>query len=91
MGLTTWKGAHVQKSDVTIAKNYLNHEIGELNRIVVMWLDYAEDQARRRKQVFLRDWETKLNEFIQFNERRVLKDAGRVSKEKADSVAAEQY
>lgn len=92
MGLTTWKGAHVQKSDVTIAKNYLNHdEIGELNRIVVMWLDYAEDQARRRKQVFLKDWETKLNEFLQFNERRVLKDAGRVSKEKADSVAGEQY
>jgi hypothetical protein len=92
MGLTTWKGAQVQKSDVTIAKNYLNHdEIGELNRIVVMWLDYAEDQAKRRKQVFLRDWETKLNEFLQFNERRVLKDAGRVRKEKADGMAAEQY
>jgi hypothetical protein len=92
MGLTTWKGAQVQKSDVTIAKNYLNRdEIGELNRIVVMWLDYAEDQAKRRKQVFLRDWEIKLNEFLQFNERRVLKDAGHVRKEKADSVAAEQY
>lgn len=92
MGLTNWKGAHVQKSDVTIAKNYLNQdEIGELNRIVVMWLDYAEDQARRRKQVFLRDWETKLNDFLQFNDRRVLKNPGRVSKEKADSLAAEQY
>ena len=56
-----------------------------------MWLDYAEDQARRRKQVFLRDWETKLNEFLQFNERRVLTDAGRVSKEKADGVAAKHY
>jgi hypothetical protein len=92
MGLTTWRGAQVQKSDVTIAKNYLSHdEIGELNRIVVMWLDYAEDQAKRRKQVFLRDWETKLNEFLQFNERPVLKDAGRVRKEKAVGMAAEQY
>ena len=92
MGLTTWKGTQVQKIDVSIAKNYLNHdEIDELNRIVVMWLDYAEDQAKRRKQIFLRDWETKLNEFLQFNERRVLRDAGRVSKDRADKVAAEEY
>jgi hypothetical protein len=52
MGLTSWKGGAVRKADVTIAKNYLNQdEIGELNRIVTMWLDFAEDQARRRKQV----------------------------------------
>ena len=82
----------MQKIDVSIAKNYLNHdEIDELNRIVVMWLDYAEDQAKRRKQIFLRDWETKLNEFLQFNERPVLRDAGRVSKDRADKVAAEEY
>jgi hypothetical protein len=92
MGLTTWKGARVQKSDVTVAKNYLDQdEISELNRIVVMWLDYAEDQARRRKQVFLRDWESKLNDFLQFTERRVLKNSGPISKERADGVAAEQY
>ena len=92
MGLTTWKGARVQKNDVTIAKNYLGEdEIGALNRIVVMWLDHAEDQARRRKQVFLRDWETKLNEFLRFNERRVLKDAGSISKEAADCMAGEEY
>jgi hypothetical protein len=61
MGLTAWKGDVVRKADVTIAKNYLTHEeIDELNRIVVMFLDYAEDQARRRKQVFLSDWTTKL-------------------------------
>ena len=61
MGLTTWKGDAVRKHDVTVAKNYLNEdEIRELNRIVTMWLDFAEDQARRRKQVFLKDWETKL-------------------------------
>jgi hypothetical protein len=57
MGLTTWKAGGVQKADVTVAKNYLYEpEIGELNRIVTMWLDFAEDQARRRKEVFLKDW-----------------------------------
>ena len=92
MGLTTWKGAAVRKADVTIAKNYLGEEeISELNRIVVMWLDYAEDQAKRRKQVFLRDWETRLNEFLAFNERQVLPNAGRVSKEDADARADAEY
>jgi hypothetical protein len=92
MGLTTWTGGSVRKADVTVAKNYLaEDEITELNRIVVMWLDYAEDQARRRKQVFLRDWETKLNEFLVFNERRILPNAGTVSKESADAKAEEEY
>jgi hypothetical protein len=81
MGLTAWKGAVVRKADVTVAKNYLSQEeIAELNRIVTMWLDFAEDQARRRKQVFLKDWETKLNEFLRFNERAVLDDKGSVSR-----------
>jgi hypothetical protein len=92
MGLTTWKGGAVRKADVTVAKNYLKEdEITELNRIVVMWLDYAEDQARRRKQVFLRDWETKLNEFLAFNERRVLPNAGTVRKENANARAEAEY
>lgn len=92
MGLTTWKGTGVRKADVTVAKNYLaENEISELNRIVVMWLDYAEDQARRRKQVFLNDWERKLNEFLAFNERRVLPNAGTVSKESADGKAEAEY
>jgi hypothetical protein len=92
MGLMSWKGEVVRKADVTIAKNYLNkQEIDELNRIVVMWLDYAEDQAKRRKQVFLRDWETKLGEFLRFNERRVLPNAGNISKEKADARAEAEY
>jgi hypothetical protein len=73
MGLTTWKGAVVRQPDVTVAKNYLSEtEIVELNRILVMFLDFAEDQARRRKQVFLRDWQQKLDEFLRFNERDVL-------------------
>jgi hypothetical protein len=92
MGLTSWKGNAVRKADVTIAKNYLREaEISELNRIVVMWLDYAEDQAKRRKQVFLRDWESKLNDFLAFNERRILPNAGRISKEDADARAGAEY
>jgi hypothetical protein len=92
MGLTAWKGDVVRKADVTIAKNYLDRdEIAELNRIVTMWLDFAEDQARRRKQVFLKDWETKLDEFLRFNERAVLRDKGRASKSEADFRAEAEY
>lgn len=92
MGLTTWKGDAVRKVDVTVAKNYLNaDEIDELNRIVVMWLDFAEDQAKRRKQVFLGDWEKKLDEFLAFNERRVLPGKGTVSKSNADAHAEAEY
>jgi len=92
MGLTSWKTDEVRKTDVTIAKNYLNaEEIDELNRIVVMWLDFAEDQARRRKQIFMKDWEQRLNEFLQFNQRNVLTNAGSISKAQADTFAEEQY
>jgi hypothetical protein len=92
MGLTSWKSDVVRKGDVTIAKNYLQQdEIEELNRLVVMFLDYAEDQARRRKQVFLNDWKTKLDDFLKFNERRVLPGAGKVSREDADEKATAEY
>ncbi len=92
MGLSTWKGAVVRKTDVTVAKNYLNpEEIEELNRIVVMFLDYAEDQAKRRKQVFMKDWQAKLDGFLSFNERRVLPDAGKRSREQADTHALQEY
>ncbi len=92
MGLTSWKGEVVRKGDVTVAKNYLNHEeIDALNRIVTMWLDFAEDQARRRKQVFLRDWQDKLDGFLRFNERAVLPGKGRVSKADADAKAVAEY
>lgn len=92
MGLTTWKSSGVQKADVTVAKNYLvEREIGELNRIVTMWLDFAEDQALRRKEVFLKDWAEKLDAFLKFNERDVLEGAGRVSKKQADAHAEIQY
>src|SRR5207248_10152871 len=92
MGLTTWKGDVVRKGDVTISKNYLREEeIAELNRIVVMFLDFAEDQARRRKQIFLRDWQARLDDFLRFNERAVLSDAGKVSRQQADRQAEDQY
>ncbi|MDP2853808.1 MAG: virulence RhuM family protein [Smithellaceae bacterium] len=92
MGLTSWKAGEVRKTDVTIAKNYLKEEeIDGLNRIVVMWLDYAEDQAKRRKQVFMKDWEQKLDEFLKFNDRKVLPDAGSVSKKDADGFAKDEY
>lgn len=83
---------YLRKGDVTIAKNYLREdEIAGLNLIVVMFLDYAEDQARRRKQVFLKDWKEKLDQFLQFNERNVLSGMGRISREQADELAHEHY
>ena len=92
MGCMTWKGDEVRKADVTVAKNYLHEEeISELNRIVTMWLDFAEDQARRRKQVFMKDWEHKLDQFLEFNDRSVLSHAGKVSKQEADDHAQGEY
>ena len=92
MGLTSYKGEEVRKSDVTTAKNYLSQdEVSELNRVVNMWLDFAEDQAKRRKQVFLRDWQTKLDQFLQFNDRDVLDGAGKISKKAADEKACSEY
>lgn len=92
MGLTSSKSGVVRKADVTVAKNYLlEPEIGALNRIVVMWLDFAEDQARRRKEIFLRDWEEKLDAFLKFNDRQVLPDIGSVSKREANAHAEAEY
>ncbi|BES86483.1 hypothetical protein PEC302110_35800 [Pectobacterium araliae] len=92
MGLTSFKGGEVRKEDVTVAKNYLNQsEVDELNRVVNMWLDFAEDQARRRQQVFLRDWQEKLDQFLQFNDRDVLKGTGTIGKKMADDKAQAEY
>jgi len=92
MGLTSWKGDVVRRTDVTVAKNYLDEdEIAELNRIVAMFLDFAEDQARRRKQIFMQQWRQRLDEFLAFNERNVLPGAGSVSREDADRRAHAEY
>ncbi|WAC08518.1 MAG: virulence RhuM family protein [Thermodesulfobacteriota bacterium] len=92
MGLSSWRGAKVRRTDVTVAKNYLNEaEMEGLNRIVTMYLDFAEDQAKRHRQIFMRDWRAKLDAFLKFNDREILKDPGKVSKEIADALALEQY
>jgi len=92
MGLMAWRTGVVRKGDVTIAKNYLRvDEIEELNRIVVMFLDFAEDQARRKKQIFLQNWVTRLHDFLNLNERAILPDAGKVSREEAHRLAEEEY
>ena len=92
VGLTSFKNEAVRKTDVTIAKNYLNEtEIAALNRIVNMWLDFAEDQALRRKQVFLQDWQTKLDDFLRFNDRDVLQNAGTLSRKAADDKAKAEF
>jgi len=92
MGLATWAGGRVRKQDVTVAKNYLSQdEIEALDRIVVMYLDYAEDQAQRRRTLTMRDWEDKLDAFLQFNEREVLTHAGKLRADVAERLALERY
>ena len=92
MGLTSWSGARVIKKDVKVAKNYLKEaEIKELNRIVGMFLDYAEDQAQRRKQVFLKDWPERLDAFLSFNDRDVLPGLGSMSRNAAEQRALAAY
>lgn len=92
MGLTTWAGGQVRQKDVTIAKNYLStDEIDELNRIVTMYLEFAEDQARRRKTMRMADWAGRLDAFLSFNERDVLTHAGKLRAEVAEKLALERY
>jgi hypothetical protein len=95
MGLTTWTNAPsgpVRRADVTVAKNYLTQpEIAELNRLVSMYLDYAEDQARRRHAMHMADWVERLNAFLRFNERDILTHAGSVSHELAVEHAKRQF
>lgn len=92
MGLKSWNSSRVRQMDVTVAKNYLDDaEIEELNRIVVMYLDYAEDQANRRKQMTINEWEEKLDAFLLFNEREVLIHAGKISAQVAEQLALDHY
>jgi hypothetical protein len=95
IGLTTWKKApegKILKSDVVIAKNYLNEkEIKFLNRIVTMYLDYAENQAERGIPMTMNDWTGKLNAFLKFNEAEILENAGKVTAEIAKSFAESEF
>lgn len=95
MGLQTWKNApqgKILKSDVSIAKNYLiEKEIKELERVVTMYLDYAENQAARGIPMKMNDWVEKIDGFLQFNEYKILKDAGNVSHEVAKKIAESEF
>lgn len=95
MGLATWKKApdgKIVKTDVVIAKNYLiEKEINELNRIVTMYLDYAENQAERQKAMYMKGWVEKLDAFLKFNDYDILTDAGKVSAEVAKALALKEF
>ena len=95
MGLTTWADApngKIKKSDVTVAKNYLTaHELGQLNRMVTAYIDFAENMAARHIPLTMEDWETRLNSFIQMFEYGLLRDAGKVSAEIAKLHAETEF
>ena len=95
MGMQTWKNApdgKILKSDVTVSKNYLSkEEMSGLNDIVNLYLDYAENQAKRNKLMSMNDWITKLDSFLQFNEYDLMENLGIVSREVADSLAIKEY
>ena len=95
MGLTSWKNApkgKILKPDVIVAKNYLTEaELKSLDRFVTMYLDYAEDRASRNIPVTMKDWSEKLNAFLQFNERDILDNPGKVSKEVAKAFAETEF
>lgn len=95
MGLTTWRNApygKIVKTDVVVAKNYLNQkEIKSLERFITMYLDYAEDQAERGIPMTMIDWTTKLDVFLQFNQRELLNNPGKVSATIAKSFAESEF
>lgn len=95
MGLQTFKNAphgKVLKGDISVAKNYLiEKEIKDLERIVSMYLDYAENQAAREIPMKMADWIQKLDAFLQFNEYQILKDAGKVRHDVAVRLAEKEY
>ena len=95
MGLTTWKNSpegKIRSSDVVVAKNYLDeNELDDLNRIVTMYLDYAETQAKRGTVMYMKDWEEKLNSFLKFNECDILTNPGKISHEVAEALAHDEY
>ena len=92
MGLTSWTGSRPRKSDVSVAKNYLqSEELEALNRIVTAYLEFAELQAQNRKSMHMRDWVVKLDDFLRLSEREILTHAGKISHEVAIEMAEAQY
>ena len=95
IGLTSWKNSPkgaIRKTDVSIAKNYLDEkELNLLNRIITMYLDYAEMQAQKGMVIYMKDWVEKLDAFLQFNEKEILQDSGKISHEIAVALAESEY
>ncbi|SAL57444.1 hypothetical protein AWB74_02680 [Caballeronia arvi] len=92
MGLTSWKGGRVRKGDVTVAKNYLNsEELRDLNRIVSLFLDFAELRARQRQNLRMSDWRNYVDSFMTFNEQPLLQGNGRMSQTSMSTMVAELY
>ncbi len=92
MGLTTWRGSTIRKTDVSIAKNYLNEdELSELNNLVEQYLIFAQGQAKRRVPMYMNNWIEKLNGFLTLNDRGILNNAGSISHEIGKENAEREY
>ena len=95
MGLTSWEGSpkrRITKADVIIAKNYLlQGELDELRYIVIAFLDYAEHEAKSARLIFMKDWEGELDRILEFNRKAILSGKGKISREKAEQKALEEY
>lgn len=92
MGLTSWAGEKIRKSDVGIAKNYLSQdELSQLNLLVEQFLAFAENQARQKKVMYMTDWIKKLNDILTINDNEILEHAGRISHEMALQLAETEY
>ena len=92
MGLTTWRGENIRKTDVSIAKNYLKEdELSALNNLVEQYLIFAQGQAQRRVPMYMNNWIEKLNGFLTLNDREILNNAGSVSHELGKENAEREY
>ena len=95
MGLTSWEkspSGKILKTDVSIAKNYLNpEELESLGRIVNAYLDLAEERAKRKIPMTMEDWVKRLNQFLKFDERAILQDTGKISSEIAKNFAESEF
>ena len=92
MGLTSWSGSKVRKNDIFVAKNYLNEqELINLNNLVDMYLDFAEDRAKNNIPMYMKDWKELLDDVLKVARKNILKDAGKISRELADKKAIDEY
>ena len=92
MGLTSWTGAMPKRADAEVAKNYLSaDELDTLNRIVSLYLDFAELQAKSHQPMYMKDWIQKLDDFLKLSGKELLTHAGRISAEIAKQKADMEY